>query len=345
MFLKNAWYVIAWGEEVGRAILARTVCNESIVVYRTEGGKVAALENACCHRQLPLAMGKLVGDNLQCGYHGLTFDPTGRCVAVPGQSTIPPEAGVRRYPVVEKYRMVWVWLGAPEQADEAKIPHLDRLANPDWVGKTGQQFHLHCNYELLNDNLMDLGHETFVHITSIGSEEVVAAHIKTTRDENAVRVERWMPDHDPAPFWKSAIKLAAQYDGHVDRWQQIEFIPPCNYILHVGVAPVGTGARQGDKSRGIEGCVISINTPETDHTCWQFWTFMRNFQTDQRDVDEKIGQAVHDLLSEDVLILNEQQKNLLARKNIRKVDIGHDAGGIQARRLIQRRLEEEGTLA
>jgi vanillate O-demethylase monooxygenase subunit len=341
MFLKNAWYVIGWGEEVGRAILARTVCNESIIVYRTAAGKVAALENSCCHRQLPLAMGKLVGDNVQCGYHGLTFDPTGKCVAVPGQSTIPPEAGVRRYPVVEKYKMVWVWLGAPEQADESKIPHLDRLANPDWVGKTGQQFHLGCNYELLNDNLMDLGHETFVHITSIGSEEVVAAHIKTTREENAVRVERWMPDHDPAPFWKNAIKVAAQYDGHVDRWQQIEFIPPCNYILHVGVAPVGTGAPQGDKSQGIEGCVISINTPETDTTCWQFWTFMRNFQTDQRDMDEKIGKAVHDLLYEDVIILDQQQKNLLSRKNVRKVDIGHDAGGIQARRLIQRRMEQE----
>ena len=89
MFLKNAWYVIAWGEEVGRQILARTVCNESIILYRTAEGKVAALENACCHRQLPLAMGKLVGDNVQCGYHGLTFDPTGKCVRVPGESAVP----------------------------------------------------------------------------------------------------------------------------------------------------------------------------------------------------------------------------------------------------------------
>ena len=345
MFLKNAWYVIAWGEEIGRQLLARTVCNESIILYRTAGGKVAALENSCCHRQLPLAMGKLVGDDVQCGYHGLTFDPNGKCVRVPGQNAIPPEAGVRRYPVAEKYRFVWVWLGAPERADESLIPHIDRLANPSWVGSTGHKFHIDCNYELLNDNLMDLGHETFVHATSIGSEEVVAANIKTSRDDRAVYVERWMPDHDPAPFWKAALKHAAQYDGNVDRWQQIEFIPPCNYLLHVGVAPVGTGAPQGDKSRGIEACVISINTPETDLTCWQFWAFMRNFQTDQRDVDQKLGKAVHDLLSEDVAVLNEQQKNLLARKNVRKVDIGHDAGGIQARRLIQRKLEQESAQA
>ena len=62
MFLKNYWYVGAYGHEVGRALLPRTILNEKIVFYRTEDGTPVALENRCCHRQAPLSHGQLVGD-------------------------------------------------------------------------------------------------------------------------------------------------------------------------------------------------------------------------------------------------------------------------------------------
>ncbi len=73
MFLQNAWYVAAWETEIGDTPFARTILNEPVVLYRSAGG-IIALEDRCCHRALPLSMGKVVDNHLQCGYHGLEFD-------------------------------------------------------------------------------------------------------------------------------------------------------------------------------------------------------------------------------------------------------------------------------
>jgi vanillate O-demethylase monooxygenase subunit len=53
----------------------------------------------CCHRAAPLHLGNLVEAGIQCGYHGLVFDTSGRCVAIPGQKLIPQDARVRSYPI------------------------------------------------------------------------------------------------------------------------------------------------------------------------------------------------------------------------------------------------------
>ena len=98
MYLRDCWYVAAWDREVGREPMSRTFLGEAVVLYRRGDGTPVALEDRCCHRNLPLSMGRVRGDDIQCGYHGLTFDPTGTCISMPGQSTIPPGARVRSYP-------------------------------------------------------------------------------------------------------------------------------------------------------------------------------------------------------------------------------------------------------
>src|ERR1700684_2816640 len=87
MFLRNYWYVAATDTEIGRKPLGRTL-GEPIVIFRSESGLPLTFEDRCAHRHLPLSMGKLVGDTLQCHYHGLRYDATGACVTVPGQDTI-----------------------------------------------------------------------------------------------------------------------------------------------------------------------------------------------------------------------------------------------------------------
>ena len=95
MFLRNCWYVAAFDNEVGRTPMARTLLNEPVVLFRTEDGTPVALEDRCCHRALPLSMGTIVGDDIQCGYHGLTFDASGalRPGAWSGRNSLP----ARRY--------------------------------------------------------------------------------------------------------------------------------------------------------------------------------------------------------------------------------------------------------
>src|SRR5437667_7072837 len=121
MLLRNAWYIAAWADEVARQPLGRRICNEPIVLFRDRTNRVAALADRCCHRAAPLHMGSVVEDGIQCGYHGLVIDGSGRCVRIPGQERVPEEARVRRYPAVEKDQLVWVWLGDPAKADAARI--------------------------------------------------------------------------------------------------------------------------------------------------------------------------------------------------------------------------------
>ena len=111
MYLRNYWYVAASDHEIERRPLGRIILGEPIVFYRLEDGTPVALEDRCAHRHLPLSMGTLVGDTLQCLYHGLRYDRTGTCVRVPGQDTVPSRARVRKYPLVERHAFAWIWLG------------------------------------------------------------------------------------------------------------------------------------------------------------------------------------------------------------------------------------------
>jgi phenylpropionate dioxygenase-like ring-hydroxylating dioxygenase large terminal subunit len=144
-YLTNCWYVAAWSEELGTDPLARTLLDRPVVLYRNRAGAPVALEDRCCHRALPLSMGEVIGDDIRCGYHGLRFDSAGRCVDVPGQSKIPPGARVESYPVVERHRMVWIWMGEPERADAGAIPDLFWQDDPAWV-TAGERIEVACDY-------------------------------------------------------------------------------------------------------------------------------------------------------------------------------------------------------
>jgi len=81
MFLKNCWYVAAWSKDIRRELLGRVLLNEYVVLYRKEDGTPVALENRCPHRNLPLSEGRLIGDEIECGYHGMVFNCDGVCTA------------------------------------------------------------------------------------------------------------------------------------------------------------------------------------------------------------------------------------------------------------------------
>ena len=100
MFLKNCWYVAAWDHELidGR-LLARTLLEQRVLLYKGDSGQVVALADRCCHRGVPLHLGRREGDCIRCMYHGLKFDATGKCVQIPGQEMVPARLGVRSYPV------------------------------------------------------------------------------------------------------------------------------------------------------------------------------------------------------------------------------------------------------
>jgi phenylpropionate dioxygenase-like ring-hydroxylating dioxygenase large terminal subunit len=93
----------------------------------------------CC----PCQKGSLQGDYLVCKYHGLEFNECGECVWMPGQQGIHKDTDLRRYPVAEKYRFIWVWLGDPSLTDERKILDLHWCADSRLVFD-GSTYRIRC---------------------------------------------------------------------------------------------------------------------------------------------------------------------------------------------------------
>ncbi|KQS61301.1 Rieske (2Fe-2S) protein [Rhizobium sp. Leaf371] len=335
-FPVNAWYAAAYDVEVKRALLSRTICGTPVVMFRKQNGKAAALADTCWHRLLPLSKGELHGDNVICGYHGLEFDETGRCVYMPSQETINPSACVKSYPLEERHRFLWIWMGDPALADPAKIPDLHWNDDPEWAGD-GKVIHVKCDYRLVVDNLMDLTHETFVHGSSIGNRAVAEAPFTVTHSDTTATVTRWMEGIDAPPFWSDQLRRP----GKVDRWQIIHFQAPSTVAIDVGVAVAGTGAPQGDRSQGVNGFVLNTMTPETDSTCHYFWAFARNWDIGNQAWTHKLREAVAGVFREDEDILEAQQKAIEANPDHVFYNLNIDAGSMWARKLIDRMIDGE----
>jgi phenylpropionate dioxygenase-like ring-hydroxylating dioxygenase large terminal subunit len=339
---KNCWYAAAYDVELKRELVGRRIGGHSLVLYRREDGAPVALENACWHRLMPLSEGKIEGDNVACGYHGLVYNSEGRCVFMPSQKTINPAARVRSYPVAEKHRFVWVWTGDPALADPDKIPDLHWNDDPDWAGD-GKLIHLDCGYKLIVDNLMDLTHETFVHGASIGQRSITEVPFEVTHGPDSATVTRWMRDVDPPPFWKMQLewKLGGPA-GKVDRWQIIHFEAPSTIAIDVGVAPVGTGAPEGDRSAGVNGFVLNTMTPETERSCHYFWAFVRNYNLGDQRITTLIREGVSGVFGEDEEVLAAQQEGVDDHPDKQFYNLNIDGGAMWARRLIDKMLADEG---
>jgi phenylpropionate dioxygenase-like ring-hydroxylating dioxygenase large terminal subunit len=337
MFLRNHWYVAASDSEVGRKPLARMILGEPVVLFRTEDGKAVAFEDRCVHRHLPLSMGKLVGNILQCHYHGLQFGADGRCVRIPGQDHIPAAAKVKTYPVVERYHWLWIWMGDPAFANPEEITDFHWFDDPNW-GAKASYLHVEANWQLVVDNLLDLTHLAFVHETTIGNAALAEhAAVKVTRGADNVVVTRWIIDQEPPPTFKKV----GGFTGHVDRWQIIDFQPPSFLRLDVGATPTGTGAPEGTRVGGISMRNLNAITPETETTSHYFWGQAHDFDVKNPETTNKIFEQIETAFHEDVAVFSAQQRNLNLVPNPTQVDINADTGVIQARRILKRLHEAE----
>ena len=84
MILRNIWYFGIASRDVGAGKLVhRELCGQPVVFGRTAGGDVFALRDNCPHRGAPLSAGRIRGDEVECCYHGWTFDRHGCCTSIP----------------------------------------------------------------------------------------------------------------------------------------------------------------------------------------------------------------------------------------------------------------------
>jgi len=336
MFLMNAWYVAGWSAELAPgAMLARRYLDQPLVLFRTLEGRVAALEDRCCHRGVPLSIGHVAGGHIRCAYHGLEFDTQGACRHIPSQDRIPAKAKVRAYPVHEQDAVIWIWMGAPERADVATIPRHSFHTDPAWAWRS-DHFHLKGNWQLLIDNLMDLSHLPYIHPHTIGGDPAThfRAEMKTERTPHGVFVQRRMPASKPPPTYVAA----RGFTGLIDRWQEIEFMPVMLRI-HTGGCDAGTGAYEGRRGHGFSMMGFHGITPETATTTHYFWSMGTNILAD--GMVDLIFEQTAATFREDQVVLEQQQARLADFPDGGSVDILSDAGGNLARRQLAALMQAE----
>jgi vanillate O-demethylase monooxygenase subunit len=338
-FLENCWYVAAWNHELtdGR-LLARTLLDKPVLLYRGESGRVVALDNRCCHRGAKLSNGRREGDDIRCMYHGLKFEPGGRCIQIPGQDNIPRGLGVRSYPVLERDRLVWIWMG-DAAADPAKILDFPYLRDPAWRGRPGYM-HYKANYLLIVDNLSDFAHLAFVHTRTLGGSEEYAYKSRPTaieRLEDGFRVERWHMGAEAPPFHGKVVRNA----GRVDRRNIARMHVPGIFFMETLFSPAGAGAEKGvlDGAKQYRNC--QFFTPETRRSTHFFWDYLHDYDLD----DPTIALSLHDSMvegfMEDKFIIEGQQEMLDADPDFRMHAIVADAPLAHFRRTLGKRIAAE----
>ena len=330
MFLKNCWYVAASSGEVSRKPLGRILLNEPVVLYRREDGVAVALEDRCCHRRAPLSRGEVVGDALQCGYHGFTFDQNGNCIKVPGMPVPPRNARVKSYPVVERHQWLWIWMGeaAPE---DSLIPDFHQNDHHQWVAARGY-IPLAANYLLYVDNLLDLSHVGFVHRDVIGSDDADAELVFERRDLQVVGV-RQSPEMAPPPLYK---KLGL---GETVRQKKImTFTPAAHIAIDITTSEVLAG---GGAGREAHIFVLNSITPERDNTCHYFWASARDFDIGDQQMTELVHRETVRAFLQDKEMVEAQQQVIDLNPEAAIVSVRADSGGLLARRVVADWMQRE----
>jgi len=338
MYLSNSWYVAGWDNEITRDLTARTILEENIVLYRKEDGSVVALEDACVHRKLPLSDGRVVGDRVQCGYHGMEFGCSGVCEKIPGQKNIPPKAKVKSYPTAEKWNWVWIWMGDADKADESLImdvPHFDDVA---WGINRGPAMHIDCHYQVYTDNLLDPAHVTFVHPSTLagGGNSGEEVPVSVDIDGRVITASRWILGGEPAPIFE----IFHSYSNPVDRLQSYQLRLPSLSVIDMVCADAGTGAQSGGGENRLQINSYNFITPETADSCRYYWFQLRNFLPADNGVSENLTEAFVGAFSEDVSVLEAVHEGMKNKKTPH-IDLSIDSASLRARRILRELISAE----
>ncbi len=337
--VKNAWYVAAWSTEVDDQLRRFVILDEPILLFRRTDGTVAALEDRCPHRLLPLSKGKRIGDTVQCGYHGLTFGADGKCVRVPGQDKIPPSAFVDAYPIEERHGIIWIWMGDKHRADPDEIFDLPQFHDPAWHAHHGGALHIKSNYLNVAENLVDPAHVSFVHPTTLGNSasENIPVHVAT--DGPAIVAWRWIRDAEPIGFFKAF----GEFDGNVDRWHYYHLYTPCTAVIDFGSAPTEREISEDDRDSGNRVFALHFMTPVTENYTIDRWMHLRNTAIETEEASAKIDAMFEIAFAEDREILeavHAEESRPLKRRPIR---IAIDRGPMVYRKRVAEMIERERT--
>lgn len=337
--IKNGWYVAATADEVGRTMIDRWILGQNVLMYRTEEGRAVALDNRCPHRSFPLSKGRLEGGNVVCGYHGITYDKCGTCVRVPTIPRVPPNFGVRDFPLVERGPLLWIWMGEDAStADEALIPsHFTQPGSEGWAAISGY-YYVKSDYVQMHENLQDLSHFGYLHADSLGAPDFASAPMELTIEGNKVKTLRTHLDAKPPALWSDALELSE--DHRLSR-----IIEPCfEAPSHIGARQTMKISPRAESERSeYQIVILHYLTPDTQNSFHYHWFHLRNFVLDSSQMSDKpqAGYARAFLEDKDALEAITEVRARDARVDFIEHSFAADRPGPGVRRVIEKLAEAE----
>ncbi len=333
MFAKNCWYIaLEKGDVTSAGPVPVTIAGENIVLYRDSRGGVVAMADLCPHRLAPLSLGRVEGDTIRCMYHGIRFSAAGECIEVPGQDRLPDNFCVRTYAAYESHQWIWVWIGDQSIADEMLVPDISFNDPSRFHVRTGS-VPFAANYELFNDNTLDLSHVAYVHeatFSQLGHDEWAARQPVTTRTETSVNVDRWFEN----------ISIPQCPDQRIDFSSRSKMVLPGIFLMDLQAHPTGAASRldhgepTADMQPLYQSRTIQAMRP-IDETTSQFFF---SISIPQWMPEEALGPEFEFAklgFAEDKLMIEAQQRAISANPGEPLRMTMHDRAGVHFRKLIR----------
>ncbi len=235
--MPDGWFAVAWSKDLVEGEVKRArYFGEDLVLFRTRSGEAKVLDAYCAHLGAHLGEGgKVVGESIQCPFHGWRYDGNGVCVDIPYCKKIPPKARVRGWDVEERNRMIHVWRHAEGKPPSWDLPTIPELEHPEWTEPRTFELQVAVHMQDMAENNCDPVHFQFVH----GSTEPLPTEISFAEDGRYCRVSSKTKKETEAGTFEMELER--------DTWGlglatvRLKGLPGVGLLMYSSTAPIDVG--------------------------------------------------------------------------------------------------------
>jgi phenylpropionate dioxygenase-like ring-hydroxylating dioxygenase large terminal subunit len=337
-FIRNTWYIAGWAREIEPdKLLARTIADTQVVMYRDGTGALCALRDRCAHRFVPLSKGRICNGVLECGYHGLQYDRTGICVSNP-HGPVSRALAVDGFTLAEKDGLLWLWLGDPARAKPEAIPDMSDSAQYPATAVIEGYLPVKAHHMLLVDNILDLSHADYLHRSGLGSGGSMTRTRPRIEEGADWVLAEWLVSKEN----KGVAIMRAQLPDPtvlVDMWTEVKWHSGSAVMLKVGMVATGE-----PRDNGIVTHVIHAMTPETATSSHYFYRVWRNYRQDDEALSRGMREAVRVAFEDEDKMMIELQQAAVGNDDFMSMKpalLPIDMASTRARRMYDRLLQTE----
>lgn len=212
--IRNQWYAILTSKEIKNKPVGIKRLNMDIVLFRDENGEVHGFYDQCSHRGAQLSAGKVVGNCIQCPFHGIRFNSQGKCELIPANGRSSTEDyerfNLKKLTLKEEYGIIFLWWGEEEPGE---ITFFKELLDKEYV--TSELYdHWATHYSRVIENQLDVIHLPFVHHNTIGRGNRTLSNgpkVIWKDDRTLVFSPNQVVDKGQKPLKPSEVKIGNTY--------------------------------------------------------------------------------------------------------------------------------------